>query len=241
VKSNRIAVLAALAVILLTASLGVWQLQRAAGKSAAQAVRDAALAEPPVRVGPDWPSAERLASRRVELAGRFEPAGTLLLDNRTHAGVAGFHVLTPLRLESGGRPVMVLRGWVARDVRDRTRPMPFGTPTGAVRVEGLALAELPQPIVLGGGEVDLSPGASIVQRFDLDAWRRARAPDAAPFLVRQISALDDGLVREWVQPGAGVDRHYGYAAQWFALSALTAVMAWRAAVRVRRQRGDDAT
>jgi cytochrome oxidase assembly protein ShyY1 len=232
VKSSRLAVLAALAVILLTASLGVWQLRRAAEKSDAQAARDAALAAPPVAVGVGgWPSAAELGSRRVELAGRFEPAGTLLLDNRTHAGVAGFHVLTPLRVEPTGRAVMVLRGWVARDVRDRTRALPFATPTEPVRIEGLALAELPQPMVLRGDDGGLSPGASILQHFDLEAWRRARAPDGAPFVVRQTSALDDGLVRDWVQPGAGVDRHYGYAVQWFALSALTAVMGWRAARR----------
>jgi surfeit locus 1 family protein len=239
VKSYRFALLAALAVILLTASLGTWQLRRAAEKAAAQASRDAALAEPPLRIGDAWPSAERLAARRVELEGRLDALGTLLLDNRTHAGVAGFHVLTPLRVEPGGRPVMVLRGWVARDVRDRTRPLPFATPADPVRIEGLALADLPQPIVLRGEADGPAPGTSVVQRFDLEAWRRAHGPDAAPFVVRQTSALDDGLLRDWVQPGSGVDRHYGYAVQWFALSALTAVLAWRAARRGRRDPADD--
>jgi surfeit locus 1 family protein len=236
VKSSSIAVVAVLAVIVLTASLGVWQLRRAGEKAVAQAARDMALAAPPVRVDSAWPPAERLASHRVQVEGRFDPGGTLLLDNRTHAGVAGFHVLTPLRVEPFGRPVMVLRGWVARDIQDRARALAFATPTETVRIEGLALAELPQPIVLGGGDASLEPITSIVQRFDLDVWRCTRAPDGAPFLLRQTSALDDGLLRDWVQPGAGVDRHYGYAMQWFALSALTMVMAGRVAMRIRRRR-----
>lgn len=240
-KSSRIAFVAALAVIVLTASLGVWQLRRADEKASAQAVRDAALAAPPVRVGAEPPVPASVEGRRVELVGRFEPAGTILLDNRTHGGVAGFHVLTPLRVEPDGAPVMVLRGWVARDVRDRTRALAYTTPAQTVRVEGLALADLPQPIVLRREEGAFAPGSTIVQHFDLDAWRQARAPAAAAFLVRQTSALDDGLVRDWVQPGTGVDRHHGYAAQWFGLSALTAVMAAAAAVRARRRRTDVAS
>ncbi|MFZ4760671.1 MAG: SURF1 family protein [Burkholderiaceae bacterium] len=239
-KSPWIALVAALVVIVLTSSLGVWQLRRAAEKAAAQGARDAALADPPLRIGATSPTVGRFDGRRVELIGRFDPAGTLLLDNRTHGGVAGFHVLTALRVEEGGPVVMVLRGWVARDVRDRTRPLAFSTPTEPVRLEGLALAELPQPIVLGHDDGSLAPGTSIIQRFDLEAWRRARAPDAAPFVVRQVSVLDDGLLRDWVQPGSGVDRHYGYAVQWFALSALTAVMGWLAATRARRGRTDGA-
>jgi surfeit locus 1 family protein len=227
--------IAAFAVLALTASLGVWQLQRADEKALAQAMRDAALATPPLRLDAAPIDPDTLADRRVELVGRFDTAGILLLDNRTHRGVAGFHVLTPLRLDEGGRSVMVLRGWVARDVRDRTRPLAFGTPAGTVRVEGLALRVLPQPRVLGDGADAGDPGTAVIQHFDLDAWRRTGAPDAAPVVVRQTSALDDGLVREWVQPGAGVDRHRGYAVQWFAMSAATAVAWWALATR-RRQR-----
>ena len=33
---------------------------------------------------------------------------------------------------------------------------------------------------------------------------------------------DDGLVREWPDPGSGVDKHLGYAFQWYALAVLVA-------------------
>jgi surfeit locus 1 family protein len=240
VKSSRIALVAALAVIVLTASLGVWQLRRASEKAAAQAERDVALAAPPLRVDRDWPPPDRVEGRRVELTGRFDPSGTLLLDNRTHAGVAGFHVLTPLRQSPDDPPVMVLRGWIARDLRDRSRPLDFATPADPVRLEGLALATLPQPIVLGGEDAGAARAVRVVQRFDLEAWRRVQGPGAAAFVVRQTSALDDGLRRDWVQPGSGVDRHHGYAVQWFALSALTVVLTWQAARRMRRRPGGDA-
>lgn len=237
---SRIALAAALAVIALTASLGVWQLRRASEKAAAQAERDAALAAPPLRVDGAWPPPARVEGRRIELSGHFDASGTLLLDNRTQGGVAGFHVLTPLRRTVEGPPVMVLRGWVARDLRDRSRALDFATPVDPVRIEGLALANLPQPIVLGADDLQSVRTTRVVQRFDLEAWRRDQGPDAAAFVVRQTSDLQDGLVRDWVQPGSGVDRHHGYAVQWFALSALTAALTWRAARRARRRPGSDA-
>ena len=232
-KLPSLASVAALAVVCTTASLGAWQLQRAGEKATAQAARDAALAAPPLRIGPDTAGTPVSDDRRVELVGRFEPGGTLFLDNRTHRGVAGFHVLTPMRPDGGGPVVMVLRGWVGRELRDRTRPLAFDTPGGTVRIEGLAVRELAQPMLLAEPAPTDGP---LLQRFDLDAWRRARGGTAAPFVVRQTSSLDDGLVREWVQPGASVDRHHGYAAQWFTMSVLAALVWWRLAALHRRGR-----
>jgi cytochrome oxidase assembly protein ShyY1 len=90
VSTPSIVTLAALAVVVSTAALGVWQMQRAAEKSAAQQAEDASLAVPPVPLGAAPIVAEALAGRRVELFGLFEPVGTVLLDNRTHRGI-GWH------------------------------------------------------------------------------------------------------------------------------------------------------
>ena len=53
-----------------------------------------------------------------------------------------------------------------------------------------------------------------------------------PVIVRQTAApaYRDGLARDWNQPGVSVDRHYGYAFQWFAL-ALAALVFWGVMLR----------
>ena len=234
-RAPLIPTLAAVAVLATTLSLGTWQLRRADEKAAAQAARDAALAAPPLRPGGAPLGADALDGRRVELVGRFEPQRTLLLDNRTYRGVAGFHVLTPLRLDEGGAVVMVLRGWVARDVRDRTRVPGFPTPEGTVRIEGLATADLPQPIVLSRQAGERDRGSPILQHLDLDAWRREQTAASLPVVVRQTSDSGDGLVRDWPLPGSGVDKHRAYAAQWFAMALATALLWWR--FGPRRARG----
>jgi cytochrome oxidase assembly protein ShyY1 len=56
-----------------------------------------------------------------------------------------------------------------------------------------------------------------------------------PFVIQQESALDDGLVREWPAADYGIDRHYGYAFQWFALAATIAVFYTVTHVRKRKR------
>jgi len=223
---------AAAVVVALTVSLGQWQLRRADEKAALQAGRDAALAAAPVSLAGATADPGSLDGRRVVGEGVFDEARTVFLDNRTRNGVAGFHVLAPLRLEGDGRHVLVLRGWVARDLADRERLPALAAPAGTVRVEGLAMAELPQPIVLAAEAGE--PASRLWQRFDPDRYRRWSGLEPLPVIVRQTSELADGLARDWVQPGSGVDKHLGYAFQWFALAAATVgLWLWFAVLRRR--------
>ena len=41
----------------------------------------------------------------------------------------------------------------------------------------------------------------------------------SPYILREVDVgNDDGLLREWAPPATGVERHYAYAFQWFALA-----------------------
>jgi surfeit locus 1 family protein len=43
-----------------------------------------------------------------------------------------------------------------------------------------------------------------------------------PVTLQQTGAASEGVLREWPAVNLGVDKHYGYAFQWFGLSALIA-------------------
>ena len=46
-----------------------------------------------------------------------------------------------------------------------------------------------------------------------------RGWNQVPFILREEDAgVDDGLLRSWAPLTTGIDRHYAYAFQWFALS-----------------------
>ena len=52
----------------------------------------------------------------------------------------------------------------------------------------------------------------------------------------QIGAASEGLQREWPEVATGVEKHYGYAAQWFGLAALIAILyVWFQFIAPRRR------
>jgi cytochrome oxidase assembly protein ShyY1 len=58
----------------------------------------------------------------------------------------------------------------------------------------------------------------IWQNLTIERYRAARPLDIYPFMIQQDSAAEDGLAREWERPDLGIDKHYGYAFQWYALA-----------------------
>jgi surfeit locus 1 family protein len=63
----------------------------------------------------------------------------------------------------------------------------------------------------------------IVQNLTIARYTQMTPIAVQPFVLRQDSALDDGLTREWPAPDFGIDKHYGYAFQWFALAATLTI------------------
>ena len=58
----------------------------------------------------------------------------------------------------------------------------------------------------------------------LDQFSREIGTLLAPVSVLQLGPLADGLERDWPKVNAGIEKHYGYAFQWFALSGLIAFL-----------------
>ena len=135
------ATLAAVLVMAVTASLGRWQLGRAAEKEALQAQRVARQGLPAVgwdalRDAVARGASDQLYDRTVLLTGRWVPEATVFLDNRPMNGRAGFFVVTPLQLGAGGPAVAILRGWVPRRTDDRTALPAVPVVTREVTVRG---------------------------------------------------------------------------------------------------------
>ena len=222
------------AMALLTARLGAWQLSRADEKDAWQAAIVARAAQVPIdasAVARRAQEADAQLHRRVDLSGRWLTADTVYLDNRPHQGRTGFIVVTPLALGDGSA-ILVQRGWSPRHAQDRTRVAPLETPASDVRVSG-RLAPEPSRLY----EFANTAQGAIRQNLDIAEFARERALELLPLTVLQISGTDDGLLRDWPDPGATSYKNLGYAFQWFALSALiTSLYVWFQLLRPRRAR-----
>ena len=214
----------ALAAMALTASLGLWQLSRAAEKEALQAAiaerqRLPALDGASLAQALSDDQARELLHRAITLRGQWLADRTVFLDNRPMARQTGFYVLTPLRLTGSDRVVLVQRGWAPRHQVDRSLLPPVQTPTGEVQVSGRIAAHPPRVYQLGQEQ-----GGAIRQNLDLDAWRAETGLPLAPVLVVQTGAASDGLQRDWPEAASGVEKHYGYAFQWFGLCTLIGLL-----------------
>ncbi|MGJ7582555.1 SURF1 family protein [Variovorax sp. RHLX14] len=65
----------------------------------------------------------------------------------------------------------------------------------------------------------------IRQNLSLQAFRtETRLPLRTDLSLQQTGGASEGLQRNWPAPALGVEKHYGYAFQWFGLSALLAVL-----------------
>ena len=226
--------LAAVAGMLATASLGRWQLSRAAEKEALQATLDTRASMPAIggkelfsaAATGSASEAEPLLHRAVVLEGHWLPAHTVYLDNRQMQGRPGFFVVTPLQLSGHGgnnRVVLVQRGWAPRNFQDRTQLPQVQTPDGLVQVQGRVAPAPSRLYEFQGG--DSAQGSSrIRQNLDLAAFRTETGLALANLTVLQTGTAGEGLQRDWPVVGAGVDKHYGYAFQWFGLSGLIALL-----------------
>ncbi len=217
----------------LTARLGLWQLERAAQTLALQsdirARSDDPLLDGVAALAKTATQAQDQEHRRVRVSGRWRADDTVYLDNRQMAGRPGFFVLTPLMLDDG-TAVLVQRGWRPRDFEDRTRLPPLPTPNERVTVEG-RLARGAARLY----EFDGTQGGAIRQNLDIAAFAAEKGLPLRPLLLLQSSPADDGLRRDWPAPAVDVQKHYGYAFQWFALCGLIIILhVWFRIIRPRR-------
>lgn len=203
-----------------TASLGRWQLSRASQKQALQAALERQSSKPALD-GAALKAATNpppLVHQRARLQGRWVQGHTVFLDNRQMDTRVGFFAMTPLVLQDGGA-ILVQRGWVPRNFEDRTRLPLVDTPQGVVEIEGRIAPPPPKLYELS------SPGVGAIrQNLDLEQFRVETGLPLMPLTLQQTGAPSEGLLRDWPAVNVGVDKHYGYAFQWFGLSALVAAL-----------------
>jgi cytochrome oxidase assembly protein ShyY1 len=211
---------ATLILVLLGIVLGNWQTRRAAEKTALQARLDQGMAAAPLVLDGGAVDPARLAFHRVIVTGEFVPNWPVFLDNRPQEGRSGFILLMPFKIAGSGKYVLVARGWLPRNLAEHDRLPPYTTPTGRITLEGRVVDHLARAMQLGT-PAPLKPNA-IVQNTEPGELARASGLDLLPVVVEQTGPgrPGEGLLRNWPAPSLDIDRHKGYAVQWYALAAM---------------------
>lgn len=226
---------AAAATVGITGTLGFWQLSRAAQKQALEERIEQRATLPPLGATDLLAGAsgfDAMVHRPVVLRGHWVDSASVYLDNRPMAGRSGFILVTPLQPTGSAQAILVQRGWVPRDFQDRSKVPDVATPLEEVEVQG-RLAPPPSRLF----ELGATESGRIRQNLDLDAVAQASGLSLPPLSVLQTGTSPEGLLREWPRFESAVHKHHGYAAQWFAMSAVTAgLYAWFQLISPRRRR-----
>lgn len=201
-------------------ALGQWQDRRAAEKIALQHKLGERGAEPALALGAAPARTEALEYRRVAVTGEFVRGWPLFLDNRPQQGRAGFYLLMPFRIAGSDTHVLVARGWLPRNTAEHDKLPPYETPAGTVAIEGIVKGNIGHIMQLGTAPA-IAPNA-ILQNIEVAQFAAASGLRLQPFFIEQTgpAAAGEMLVRDWPAPALGVEKHQGYAFQWYALAVM---------------------
>ena len=221
----RIAPTLAVAVLLpVFVALGIWQTHRADFKRALQAEYDARIAGPVVAIEPRLQPADALRFYRVLARGTYESDRQFFVDNRVHRGVAGFHVVTPLRIAGSNVRVLVNRGWIAANP-DRSRLPTADVPAGEMEVAGIAIVPATGHFMLGEPPAASGVWESVWPHLDLERFAKAVSYPVQPVIVLlDPASAAGGFVREWARLDTGIKTHQSYAFQWYSLAVAVAAV-----------------
>ncbi|WP_317983491.1 SURF1 family protein [Salinimonas profundi] len=216
-----IAIVVTLLAIALMFRLGFWQLDRMHQKEA----RLASIAQKQTN-GPislfDLP-ASLSDSRDLPVTFNAQRFGNTIfyLDNQIVEGRVGYHVLAPVRTESGN--VLLNFGWVPagayRDVLPHVE-----LPVGQIKYSGILSVPGDNPVVretalaFTGREV-------VLQKIDIDVLNAHTDLQLQPYIIQLEAPVDDKFVRNWQPVVMPPKKHLAYAVQWFGLALAASIIA----------------
>jgi len=208
-----------LALALLFARLGWWQLER---KTEKQLLFEQFGNGPLLSIEQALERGEKFA--RVEAYGRYDPSHHVLLDNKILNGRAGVHVLTPFTL-GNGTGILVNRGWLPLPPDRRSLPEvdtddSMKTISGILNKPSTGGPRIGEPDVL---VMDRWP--QLITYLDLDSVSAAMDKSLEPWLLQLEPEDESGFEgRQWQAAVMGPEVHGAYALQWFSLAAAAFII-----------------
>lgn len=162
--------------------------------------------------------------RHSAVSGVFLAEQQMLLDNQVLDGQAGYEVISPLRM-ADGRVILINRGWLA----GRPGLLPtWETPNQAITLQGIIAPHSAAGMRMGEavvGAADTESGwPKVVNYPSLEELEQLLNVPVYPYTLWLDKQAPHGFARDWQPKELSIEKHLGYAFQWFALALAVFVM-----------------
>jgi surfeit locus 1 family protein len=218
------------ATLALLISLGFWQLDRADEK---RAIEDqiASANSGDVEIVASNEFLKEKEYYHVRLQGSYIDDKQFIYDNQIVDQISGYYVLTPLVLKGDSKAVLINRGFIPwNGRRDKLADIDIAGKLTEVKVQiskPVKRMELEASELTGDFPV-------LIQALDLDEMSTIASLDFASVIGLLSPESDNGFVRQWEPYTGSIERHIGYAIQWFLMALVLAFIGIRLALKQRK-------
>ena len=212
-------------------SLGFWQLERADDKRSIEASIKQANTGSVELIKKE----EGLQSKEyyeVRLQGKYLSDKQFIYDNQIVDQVSGYYVLTPYALEGQSKAILINRGFIPwNGRRDKLADIVIGQETREIKVQ---ISKPIKRMELKPSEVGIQFPA-LIQSIDLQDMADRVKVDFSSVIGLLDASASNGFIRKWEPYTGSIEKHIGYAVQWFLMALVLAIIGIRIAIKQRKK------
>ena len=220
-----------IATLALLISLGFWQLERADEKWAIEDQIANANAND-VELITDVDLLSEKEYYHVRLQGSYIKDKQFIYDNQIVDQISGYYVLTPFVLKGDSRAILINRGFIPwNGRRDQIADIDIGAKIAEVKVQ---ISKPVKRMELKASEIT-QDFPVLVQALDVDEMSIIASLDFANIVGLLSPESENGFVRKWDPYTGSIERHIGYAIQWFLMALVLSIIGALLALKQQRK------
>ena len=220
-----------IATLALLITLGFWQLDRADQK---RAIEDQ-VANANANIAELITDVDLLSEKEyyhVHLQGSYIKDKQFIYDNQIVDQIPGYYVLTPFVLKGDSKVILINRGFIPwNGRRDQIADIDIGAEITEVKVQ------ISKPVKRIELKTDqIKPNFPVlIQALDLVKMSAIASLDFASTVGLLSPESKNGFVRQWEPYTGSIERHIGYAIQWFLMALVLSIIGVRLALKQRKK------
>ena len=157
--------------------------------------------------------------KKVTVEGVYDTRYQILLDNQVHQTRAGYHVITPLKINGSERYVLVNRGWIPANATHTDVPSVI-TPESLQQVVGQVWVPSERYFTLEAKTDQPTQFKPVLQYMDVQQYQQSVPIQVSPLLIKlDPDSQAGGFARQWTVSFKRIATHMSYAYQWFGFAA----------------------